>query len=76
MEAPNPRLATLIDELRGILEEERRALLSGGAAAISEIAQRKSLVAERIEEATLVPGAPRPDPEALGPLARYNRKTV
>ena len=74
MEAPNPQLAELIGELRAILEEERRALLSGSAEAIGAIAQRKSAVAEWIEEATAAPGTQRPSAEMLTPLARYNQE--
>jgi hypothetical protein len=70
------RLVELIDELREVLEEERRALLSGTAAAINAMTQRKMLVADMIEQATTVPGTPRPDPAALIPLARYNQENA
>jgi flagellar biosynthesis/type III secretory pathway chaperone len=72
---PGEELAELVEELRAVLQEERRALLSGTAEAIRAITQRKLLVAESIERATLVPG-PRPDPDLLIPLARYNRENA
>jgi flagellar biosynthesis/type III secretory pathway chaperone len=74
METPNARLAELLDELRDLLEEERRMLLSGTPEAINAIALRKTAVAEQIEAATLVPGAQQPDAGALTPLARYNQE--
>jgi flagellar biosynthesis/type III secretory pathway chaperone len=74
METPDARLAALIDELRDVLEAERRALLSGSADEISALALRKTTIGERIEAATAVPGAQRPDPASLSPLARYNQE--
>jgi hypothetical protein len=41
MTSPDERLGQLIDELRDVLEDERRALLSGTADAINAAAQRK-----------------------------------
>jgi hypothetical protein len=76
METPNERLAELIDELSDVLEEERRALLSGTAEAINAITQRKMLVADMIEQATFAPGTPRPRPAALAPIARYNQENA
>jgi flagellar biosynthesis/type III secretory pathway chaperone len=76
MPQPAEHLAELIDELRDILEAERRALLSGTPMAINDITQRKMLVADMIDQATLVPGTPRPDPKLLQPLARYNQENA
>ncbi|HXC26343.1 MAG TPA: hypothetical protein VNV38_00105 [Stellaceae bacterium] len=73
---PAQRLADLVEELRDVLEEERRALLSGTPAVISAITQRKMLVADLIDQATLIPGTPRPDPRLLQPLARYNQENA
>ena len=69
-------LNTLIDELRGVLEEERRALLSGTAEVINAVAQRKLLLADMIEQATVVPGSPRPGAAELVALARYNQENA
>ncbi len=76
MSTPSERLASLIDELREVLEEERRTLLSGAPEAIGAITQRKMLIAELIDQATLVPGAKRPNPDLLQPLARYNQQNA
>ncbi|HWB51623.1 MAG TPA: hypothetical protein VG651_21115 [Stellaceae bacterium] len=76
MAAGSANLAGLIDELREILEAERRALLSGTPAAINQITQRKIRVAELIEQATAGPGAPGPDADRLTPLARYNQENA
>ena len=76
MVTPGEQLAALIEELREVLEEERRALLGGTPAVINEVTQRKLLLAEQIEEATLVPGATRPDPALLQSLARYNQQNA
>jgi len=76
MATPAERLAELIDELREVLEEERRALLSGTPEAIAAITRHKMMVAELIDEATLVPGTPRPDPAPLQKLARYNQENA
>ena len=73
---PAARLADLVEELREVLEEERRALLSGTPAAISAITQKKMLVADLVDQATLVQGTPRPDPRLLRPLARYNQENA
>jgi len=74
--APAERLAALVDELREVLEEERRVLLSGTPAVIGAITQRKMLIADLIDQATLVPGTPRPDPTLLRPLMRYNQENA
>jgi flagellar biosynthesis/type III secretory pathway chaperone len=70
------RLEELIDELRDVLEEERRALLSGTAATINAVTQRKMLLADMIDQATMVPGTSRPDPASLRPLVRYNQENA
>ena len=76
MTNPAGHLDELIGELRDVLEEERHALLSGTPLAIHAIAQRKTLLAERIETATTIPGTPRPHPDALISLARYNQENA
>jgi len=76
MAQPDGNLAELIDELREILEAERRALLSGTPAAINDITRRKMLVADLIDQVTMVPGTARPDPRLLEPLARYNQENA
>jgi len=73
MTTPAEHLAELIDELQDVLALERRALLSGSAEAINGITQRKMLLADRIDQATMVPGTPRPNPALLRPLVRYNQ---
>jgi flagellar biosynthesis/type III secretory pathway chaperone len=73
--APQP-LDDLIDELRDVLEAERRALLSGTPTAITEIIERKGVLAALIETATSVPEARRPHPDVLTPLARYNQENA
>jgi flagellar biosynthesis/type III secretory pathway chaperone len=69
-------LEELIDELREVLELERQALLSGTAETITTVTQRKMLVADRIDQATMVPGTPRPHPALLRPLVRYNQENA
>ena len=76
MTNPAERLVDLIDELRDVLELERRALLSGTPQTISAATQRKMLIADLIEQATLTPGAQRPDPALLRPLVRYNQENA
>ena len=76
MANPAEPLDDLIDELRAILEEERRALLSGTPPAINAITQRKLVLADTIETATVIPGTPRPHPDALTALARYNQENA
>lgn len=70
------RLGALVDDLRDVLEEERRALLSGTPDAINAIAQRKLALAETIEAATAGADASRPHPDALAALARYNQENA
>jgi len=76
MATPSERLDELIDELRELLELERRALLSGTPTSINEVTQRKMLVADMIDQTSMEPGIPRPDPEALRPLLRYNQENA
>jgi flagellar biosynthesis/type III secretory pathway chaperone len=76
MASPADQLTELIDQLRDVLEEERRALLSGTAEAISGVAQRKLLLADMIEQATATPGMPRPGVAELVALARYNQENA
>ena len=66
-------LLDLLSELREILEEERRILLSGSPALIAGVVERKLRLAEAIESACMVPGAVRPGIETLISLNRYNR---
>jgi flagellar biosynthesis/type III secretory pathway chaperone len=76
MSGSGEQLVELIEELRELLEAERRVLLSGTPVAIGAITQRKTLVADLIEQATMVPGTPRPDPALLRRLARYNQENA
>jgi flagellar biosynthesis/type III secretory pathway chaperone len=76
MTDPADPLATLIDQLRSVLEDERSALLSGTAEAINAVAQRKLLLAETIERTTAIPGTPRPGPAQLVALARFNQENA
>lgn len=76
MTDPADPLTELIDQLREVLEEERRALLSGTAETINAVAQRKLLLADMIERATAVSGAQRPGAEQLVALDRFNRENA
>jgi flagellar biosynthesis/type III secretory pathway chaperone len=67
-------LPALLAELREVLEEERRTLVSGSAAAIMAVTQRKLTLAETIEHEVTVPGTSLPSIETLTRLARYNRE--
>jgi flagellar biosynthesis/type III secretory pathway chaperone len=73
---PTERLAELIDDLRAVLEEERQALLSGTPERIGVVTQLKSMLADLIDQATLVPGTKRPDSDLLRPLARCNQENA
>jgi hypothetical protein len=68
-------IAELIGELLEALRHERRALLSGTAAAINSATQHKMLIADLIEEATVAGAAP-PNPDVLRPLVRYNQENA
>jgi len=70
---PAAALPALLEELREVLEEERRTLLGGSAAAISAVTQKKLALAEAIEQEVTVPGT-LPSLETLTRLARYNRE--
>jgi flagellar biosynthesis/type III secretory pathway chaperone len=76
MTITSENLDELIGELQDVLERERQALLSGTAEAIRTVTQHKMLVADLIDQATLVPGTPRPAPALLRPLARYNQENA
>ena len=76
MAASSQLLDELIEELRDVLEDERRALLSGTAATITAVTERKMLLADRIDVASMAPGTPRPERAALLPLARYNQENA
>jgi flagellar biosynthesis/type III secretory pathway chaperone len=76
MPSPTDRLDGLIDELREVLEMERRALLSGTPETISAVTQRKMLVADLIDQTSAQLGILRPDPEVLRPLQRYNQENA
>lgn len=71
---PGDPLPALLEELREVLEEERRTLVSGSAAAITAVTQKKLALAETIEQEVTVPGTPLPSIETLTRLARYNRE--
>jgi flagellar biosynthesis/type III secretory pathway chaperone len=71
---PGDRLPTLLDELGDVLKEERRTLVSGSAAAITAVTQKKLALAETIEAEVTVLGTPLPSLETLTRLARYNRE--
>jgi flagellar biosynthesis/type III secretory pathway chaperone len=76
MATPSERLADLIGELDDVLKAERQALLTGTPVLINEVTQRKMLVADLIDQATMTPGTPRPDPALLQPLFRYNQENA
>jgi flagellar biosynthesis/type III secretory pathway chaperone len=65
-------LSELLSELREILEEERRILLSGNPARIAGILERKLRLAEVIETASKLPDAVPPGIETVVLLGRYN----
>jgi flagellar biosynthesis/type III secretory pathway chaperone len=69
-------LDALIHELAEALAQERQALLSGTPAAIHAATEHKMRVAEQLDRASLAPGAVRPDPATLQPLARYNQENA
>jgi flagellar biosynthesis/type III secretory pathway chaperone len=76
MSASTNRLPALLDELRDVLEEERRTLLNGSAERINAVTQRKLALADIIEQEVAIPGTPFPNIEALTRLARYNRENA
>jgi flagellar biosynthesis/type III secretory pathway chaperone len=66
-------LSDLLFELRAILEEERRILLSGSPARIAGVVERKLRLAEAIETACDLPDSAPPSVETVISLDRYNR---
>lgn len=62
----------LIEELRQLLAEERRALLSGNPDFIMQVVQRKLAAAEALERAATAPVSQ----ELLTALDRYNRENA
>lgn len=76
MAISSARLPALLDELRAVLEEERRTLVSGSAEAIGAVIRRKLALAEAIEAEATVPDTPLPELETLTWLARYNRENA
>jgi flagellar biosynthesis/type III secretory pathway chaperone len=74
MANPNANLATLLEELRRALEEERGILLAGDAEQINAITQRKMVLADAIERASTNLDHAAPVREDVRRLARYNRE--
>jgi flagellar biosynthesis/type III secretory pathway chaperone len=74
MAASPPRLAALLVALRDLLEEERRAFLSGSPERIMAVAQHKLALADEIDREAALPGTPAPSADMLLRLARYNRE--
>ncbi|MGH6980151.1 MAG: hypothetical protein ACREFC_02995 [Stellaceae bacterium] len=68
------RLASLLDDLRAVLEEERRTLLSGIPAKLQIVTQRKLDLADAIEQETKPGTSAEADLSQLKALARYNRE--
>ncbi len=62
----------LIEHLRELLAEERRALLSGNPDLIMQVVQRKLAAAEVLERAAAMPVSL----ELLAALDRYNRENA
>jgi flagellar biosynthesis/type III secretory pathway chaperone len=71
---PEKRLTGLLDDLRQILEEERRTLLSGMPARLQVVTQRKLDLADAIEQETAPGTSAVADLNQLKTLARYNRE--
>jgi flagellar biosynthesis/type III secretory pathway chaperone len=72
MTQSDSRLAALLDQLRNVLKDERKALLSGQPIEIDAATQRKLLLAEEIERETDGRSS-QADIGLLKTLARYNR---
>jgi len=68
------RLATLLDDLKSVLEEERRTLLSGIPAKLQIVTRRKLDLADAIEQETKPGTTAMTDLNQLRALARYNRE--
>jgi flagellar biosynthesis/type III secretory pathway chaperone len=73
MMTPSDELLGLLAELREILEEERRVLLSGSPERISDLVERKLLLAEMVEKQSKMPEMALPNLEMVTWLDRYNR---
>lgn len=67
-------LATLLDDLKAVLEEERRTLLSGLPARLDGVTRRKLDLADAIERETTPGATATADLSRLRALARYNRE--
>ena len=67
-------LGLLLDDLRHVLEEERRTLLSGAPTRLDTVTQHKLALADAIERLTEAGATARTDIGALTALARYNRE--
>jgi len=74
MATPMNKLAALLDELKEVIEEERRILLSGSPERITAVVARKLALAERIETEGAEPGAVAPSIDVLTSIARSNRQ--
>ena len=69
-------LPVLLDEMRAVLEDERRTLVGGDPAAINAVTERKLALSEDIERAVAIAGTATPDIETLTRLARYNHENA
>jgi hypothetical protein len=67
-------LHALLDDLRRVLEEERRTLLSGMPARLQVVTERKLALAEAIEHESRPGTSAMADLKQLKALARYNRE--
>jgi hypothetical protein len=67
------RVSALIAELQQLLEEERGILLSGSPKQITDLVQRKLMIAEKIETECQKSGSAALSGKALIALVRYNR---
>ena len=67
-------LTDLLDELRRVLEEERKTLLSGMPSRLDTVVQHKLALADAIEHETQAGASPIADLQTLKALARYNRE--
>ena len=66
--------AELLDQLRAVLDVERRALLAGSAEEIAAAARHKLDLAERIERRCTPADLSPADRESLAALERHNRE--
>jgi hypothetical protein len=74
-EVPRP-LASLLDELRQVLELERQTLVTGNPETINAITLRKLALAEAIDAAWHSEAEGRPSRELLVWLDRFNRENA